>query len=266
VPLSHSNVPRRPLLVLLSPISKATYSHLPTSYFTLAYFLNRRAHSQEQNCRPRNRRSRSQPPVPPTSEIIFPPLPHVQTIRPIHQANASEPVFPTVARIITNNPRSTEPVSLLPDRDTLQHRTPPRSKAHQIQIRPQELHCYFPEELYLSSVLPTRTHRELRYFQNHCWNIYHRQHQQPCNFIHGLDESRRITTSPLHFVNLLWRTTTAIDRNGITEEYHWIKKRTIPHRPDIPYLQPAFSVTYPWVEIFWKTTQLDRSLPPTPTA
>ena len=261
--ISYQNIPGRPGLVLLPRIPTETYPTLFTSPSTLANFLGRRVRSSDRS-RQRHR-SRSQPPIPVVTSS-FPTLPQPTELLRINQTNPSEPIFPAVTQFYTNETRPTRNPTLLPNRDNLQHRTPPPIDAHQIPIRSQELHYYIPEELFLSTVLPTRTHRELRYFQDHCWKIFNRHNRRPCHFYHGLDESRRITTSPLHFLNLLWRASIIIDDQGITEEYHWIKKRSISHRPDIPYLQPAYSVSYPWTGVFWKVTQLDRSLPPTPTA
>jgi hypothetical protein len=87
------------------------------------------------------------------------------------------------------------------------------------------------------------------------------------NFIHGLDESRNVTTSPLHFENLLWRYAIILHDQGITEEYYWIKHDRKRHRPDHPRLEPAYAVNYPWTGTTWTTTQLDhlqRNLPQTP--
>ena len=46
---------------------------------------------------------------------------------------------------------------------------------HRLPISDQDLYCHFPEEIYLSSVLPTRTPRELRHFQDQCWRTYQGQ-------------------------------------------------------------------------------------------
>jgi hypothetical protein len=66
------------------------------------------------------------------------------------------------------------------------------------QFQPSgNLHYYFPENLYLSSVLPTRTLQELQYFQDHCWKQF-KNPQQPCfHFVFGLDESHQLP--PVHF-------------------------------------------------------------------
>ena len=207
--------------------------------------------------------SRSQPPQPPP--IVLPSLPTNHELYSINQANASKPIYPSVNQFYTNRPRPTRNTSLLPDRNNLQHATPPPTEPHQIPVRSQELHYYIPEDIYVSSVLLTRTHRELQFFQDHCWKIFSQHNRCPCHFFHGLDESRRITMSPLHFVNLFWRSAVIITEHGIVEEYHWIKKRSPHNRPDIPYLQSAYSITYPWVGVSWNVTILDRSLPPTPT-
>ena len=263
MPVPYRNLPRRSCVVFFPPVPTKTYPTLSTSRRTLANFLGRRVRSTDRSRRNQNQRSRSQPPQP--APVVFPPLPPSSDLYNINQAAPSEPIFPAVTQFYTNDPRPTRNPSLLPDRNNLQHRTPPPIDAHQIPATSQELHLHIPEDLYVSSVLPTRTPRELRHFQDHCWKIFAKHNRRPCHFFHGLDESRRITTSPLHFLNFLWRAAIIVDDHGITEEYHWIKRRTISHRPDIPYLQPAYAITYPWTGLFWKVTQLDRSLPPTPT-
>ncbi len=163
---------------------------------------------------------------------------------------------------------NTAHTSLLPQPDTLPHHDEIPPDPHHIPIQSQELHCYFPEELYLSSILPTHTPQELRYLQNHCWRIYATHSGPPPNFIHELDKSHHITTSPLHFQNLFWRLATYLSKTGITEEFYWIKHDWQLGQPDCSRLKPAYSVFYPWVGIYWKTTQLDClqwALPRTPT-
>ena len=156
MPVSYRNLPKRSVLVFLTPIPTTPPPTLPTSPYTLANFLGRRVRSTD---RPRQRQthcSRSQPPQPPA--VVLPSLPTNQELYSINQANASEPIYPSVNQFYANGPRPTRNTSLLPDQNNLQHATPPPTEPHQIPVRSQELHYYIPEDIYISSVLPTRTH------------------------------------------------------------------------------------------------------------
>ena len=230
-----------------------------TSDCTLASFLNRPV-------RHRNRRScsHSQPPhnqpvSASTSAPLYVPNPDIPLV---NQSQPDGPVYPSISRFY-----SPQNVSLLPNRDTLPHREPPQEDLHRILVQSQELHCHFPEEIFLSSVLPSRTPRELRYFQDHCWQSFSKNRDLPPRIIHNLNKTRAFTTSPLNIENLYWRYSTELSELGITEEYYWIKRDVQLSRPVRPRLEPAYSVHYPWVGTHWKTTQLDRSqctLPRTP--
>ena len=277
-------VSKRSPLHLQSSRSSSTSSSSPPTSRTLAYLLNREPRTLRR--RPRPSRSHSQPPFISTGTPNIHP-PHIQTgtpsssriqpsapaiipipipVLPINQSTPLEPVYPAVSRYYDRRTPTPEPrhVSWTPARENLAHVTQTHTNVHQIPVQIQDLHCHHPEEIYLSSVLPSRTPRELRYFQDHCWSIYQNRRGLETVFHHDLDESRQITTSPLHFQNLLWRTRTILSVNDITEEYYWIKRRTHIDRSDRPYLEPAYSITYPWVGIFWNTAQLERPLPPRP--
>jgi hypothetical protein len=251
VSIPHTIVPKRPLPVLFRPTPASSHPIVPIRACTLAAFINRRPRAS------RRSRSASQPPAQSTTTrnasepAIYIPNPDIY---PINQSRPNEPVYPAVNRFYHDNPSPDKP-------DVFQDLTDPHATSSQNSTA----HPYYPEGLYVSSVLPTRTPRDLRAFQHHCWNIYHAQPRT--NYIHGLDESRQITTSPLHFENLLWRYATVLFESGITEEYYWIKRDHHRGRPDRPRLEPAYSITYPWVGTHWKVTQLDRlqrSLPQLP--
>jgi hypothetical protein len=214
----------------------------------LAAFINRQPKAS------RRSRSASQPPHQPVNHqtvsepILWIPNPDIT------QPNRPQPAAPPINRFYDQNPSPDRP-------DVFQDLSDP----HTTPSQEGKLHPYYPENLYISSVLPTRTPKDLRHFQAHCWNIFHARPRS--NFIHGLDESRNITTSPLHFENLLWRYAIILHDQGITEEYYWIKRDRKRHRPDRPRLEPAYAVNYPWTGTAWTTAQLDRlqrNLPQTP--
>jgi hypothetical protein len=122
----------------------------------------------------------------------------------------------------------------------------------------QELYCYYPEAIYLSSVLPTRTPRELRHFQEHCFRIY--QHQEGLDIVyeHGINRIRQITTSPLNFQGLLWKSKTTLSIGGITEYYCWIRRHTRANNVAHVNLEPAYQIDYDWTESLWTVGRLAR--------
>ena len=291
MPLPYTTVPRRPILPVSLPPPTPSYTNRSPSLIPLAHFLNRSirpkkpttcsscsksltsrtlstlAYLLRRQPRPRlqprssNRRSRSQEPrpaptfvtneSPPDETPLFVSNPDIRQ----NYAASSEPVFPSIYPS-RRTPRSHQTATAPPP-------PPPTPDLHQNPTDPRFLYRYYPEEIYVSSVLPTRTPRELRHFQDHCWSIY-QQRGSPCSITHGLDENRHITTSPLHFKNLLWRGAISFDRKGITELYYRITTYPRSNFPDLPCLEPAYSVTYPWVGIFWTVNQFDKPTPPPP--
>ena len=70
--------------------------------------------------------------------------------------------------------------------------------------RDQVLYCYLPEQLYISSIIPTRSPQELQEFKNHCFSIFESTNHQPVQRTHTLQEVRQLAPSPLNFEGLLW--------------------------------------------------------------
>jgi hypothetical protein len=261
VPVSHTTVPRRSVFPVPIPASTPPNPHRSPSSCTLAFFLNRQPRQRLRNHQSR-RRSHSQEPRPAPAFLTndsppedIPLFVSNPDIRQNHRAASSEPAFPSIYPNRRPARSNQAPVAPPP--------APPPDDTHENPVDPRYLHHYYPEELYVSSVLPTRTPRELRHFQDHCWSIY-QQRGIPCSITHGLDESRRITSSPLHFRNLLWRTVISFDKKGITELYYRITTYPRSNYPALPCLDPAYSVTYPWVGIFWTVNQFDKPQPPAP--
>ena len=177
---------------------------------------------------------------------------------PINRAGPGEPLFIAVTR------PETEPVYQFPQaqprewihrefRPVIERTT--NSKAnHNISIQAQELHCHYPEKIYLSSVLPMRTPRELREFQRHCRDKHDRQSGLEVIYSHSLYDLREITTSPLNFQNLLYRTCIILTSSGIIEIYAYIKRNPRAQSTDRAYLEPAYKVSYTWATNSWVTT------------
>ena len=139
----------------------------------------------------------------------------------------------------------------------------PQSAQAQPTTTTERLYHYRPEEIYISSVLPTRTPREVRHFQTNCWNILQENHG-PCSFAHNLDDVRKITANPLDFQGLLLRASVNVGPTEINEFYYRIKRSTRPGHRDRPYLEPVYRVSYPYVGVRWSVFQFDNPLPPTP--
>ena len=118
--------------------------------------------------------------------------------------------------------------------------------------------AHYPETIYVSEGLPTRTPRELRAFQEHC-RLQYQQNQVTLVLDQPLNRLREIATSPLNFQGFLWRSRTTVTYLGIFEEYCWIRRQVRHHAPDHPILQPAYKVHYKWNEGGWIVTRLPRN-------
>jgi hypothetical protein len=136
------------------------------------------------------------------------------------------------------------------------YRPSPQEEVHQVTRPSEGLFCGFPEEIYISSVLPTRTPRELRHFQQHCWDIYQRSENINVNYHQGINQIHRVTTSPLNFANLLWKSKTILSIGGITEFYCWIRRCSNAHQPTRASLEPAYQVDYNWSEPRYTVSRL----------
>ena len=265
----------------------------PKPCIKLASLLTRRQNrssSQPPSTPPRQRSNRSQrtnrppnqtTPAPP-AHFPTPRLPPTCPLTPvprINQAGSTEPVFPRVS-IRPIRPASTEPrpARTIPRESTFYDRyaAPTHLPAaitwleqaddhlHRIPVRPDNVQAFHPNKLYLSAVLPTRSPRSLRTFQSDCWNIYFASSQHahdPVIIEHPIEEIDQITTSALHFQNLLWRSQIILTQTGITEEYSWIRRRLSPDHPDRAYIEPVYKISYPWTGIYWTVEHIVRLTP-----
>jgi hypothetical protein len=146
----------------------------------------------------------------------------------INQATPTEFTYPSISHFYQCQEERPLPPPPVPKTQTFQEAIPwsrvsPTNKIHQLMFENQELNCHFLEKIYVSSVLPTQTPRELRHFQQHCFNIYQHQEGLDVIFDQGLNRIRQITSSPLVFCNLLWKTKTTLSISGIEECYCWIR-------------------------------------------
>ena len=125
-----------------------------------------------------------------------------------------------------------------------------------------ELICYYPEQIYVSSVLPTRTPRELQEFQTHCQYLLTAAGGREIVYTHPLREVLNISTSALNFQNLLWKSRTTVTSAGIEEEYQWIRRRIRQDTVDRPILEPAYNISYPWNDDGWTVSRPPLRIPP----
>ena len=132
-------------------------------------------------------------------------------------------------------------------------------ESHYVPVQARELHCHYPEKIYLSSVLPTRTPRELQNFQHHCQDQYRTGSGQEFVYEFSLRDLREITTSALNFQNLLYRNQVILTASGIIEYYARIRRNTRMNSTDTAYLEPAYEVSYTWTQSSWVVTQIESA-------
>jgi hypothetical protein len=173
----------------------------------------------------------------------------------VNQANPSEPIYPSIsaerqiyAPVAVHAPRfAPAPI--------VEH-TSESEETRFVPPRTNELHCYYPEAIYVSNVLPTRTPLELHKFRQHCrTRLENSPAQTGLTLSHPLQHSRSITTTPLNFQNYIWRTRTRISQAGIIEEYHWIRRHSQRGRIDKAVLEPAYQIFYDWRAEGWTVTR-----------
>jgi hypothetical protein len=127
---------------------------------------------------------------------------------------------------------------------------------HRTPLTATTLYSYYPEDLYLSGVLPTRNPAEIGEFLSHCRAEYNESSGQETIHYHNLTDVRQITTSVLHFQNLLLRHRIIINGAGVIEEYARIKRQNRANALDKAYLEPAYKVQYEWNQNGWTVTHL----------
>ena len=138
-------------------------------------------------------------------------------------------------------------------------RTTDSEENHYIPVQAHVLHCHYPEKIYRSSVLPTRTPRELQKFQQHCQSQYQEGSGQEFVYEFSLQDLREITTSALNFQNLLYRNQVILTSSEIIEYYTCIKRNTRMHSTDTAYLEPVYEVLYTWTQSRWVVTQIESA-------
>jgi len=191
---------------------------------------------------PEERRPEGQGPIPRQSEEQRP-VPTSQRTTPRHprinQATPSEPVYPSIQEVPVARQHSTS-----------------SNEAQFLETQPRQFHCHLPKTIFVSEHLPTRTPRELNVFKNHCY-IQQQAHPQESLVLElPLTLARDITTSPLNFQNLLWKSKTTLSFYRIFEDYCWIRRQQRLNRPDQAILQPAYQVHYKWDQHGWTVTRL----------
>ena len=180
----------------------------------------------------------------------------------INRARPGEPLFVSVAR------PETEPTYHIPTQPrewvhreflSVVERTTNSEENHYVPVQAHALHCHHPEKIYLSSVLPMRTPRELQEFQQHCQSQYQEESGQEFVYEFSLRDLREITTSMLNFQNLLYRNQVIFTASGITKYYAHIKRNMCVHSMDTAYLEPVYEVLYTWTQSSWVVTQIESA-------
>ena len=180
----------------------------------------------------------------------------------VNQAGPGEPLFVSVTRPGTGStyhvpaqPRERVHREFRP----IVERVTDSEESHYVPVQANELHCHYPEKIYLSSVLPTRTPQELRNFQQHCQARYQSGSGQEFVYEFHLQDLREITTSALNFQNLLYRNQVILTASGIIEYYARIRRNMRVNSTDTAYLEPAYEVLYTWNQSSWVVTQIESA-------
>ena len=213
--------------------------------------------AQERFLAPRVGERRSPTSLSPTTPAIQEPV-----VPLVHRAGPGEPLFVSVTR------PGTEPTYHVPAQPRewvyrefrpIIERVTDSEESHYVPVQACELHCHYPEKIYLSSVLPTRTPRELQGFQHHCQEQYRTGSGQEFAYEFSLRDLREITTSALNFQNLLYRNQVILTASGIIEYYTRIRRNTRVNSTDTAYLEPAYEVSYTWNQSSWVVTQIESA-------
>lgn len=107
-----------------------------------------------------------------------------------------------------------------------------------------------PDQIYLSTTLPTRNRAELRSFVNHC--TYLLQQRTERRITHPLTKLHDITSHPFVFEGYIWRYRIIITRAGVLEDYRTVV-RTATGRATAQ-LQYFATVFYSWDAQSWTVT------------
>ena len=177
---------------------------------------------------------------------------------PEHISVVPNPDIPRVDLANQRRPPLIRPIPVYPQQPAARQHSTSSEEAQFLDTQPTQLHCYYPEAFYIADHVPTRTPRELRQFKEHCRLQYQAQRN---TLVLDLPFSRvhEITSNPLNFQNLLWKTHTTLTHFGITEEYQWIRRQIRIGIPDNTILRPAYKVFYPWNTDGWNVSHLPRN-------
>ena len=116
-----------------------------------------------------------------------------------------------------------------------------------------ELHCYYPEQLYIGDAPPQRNKLALTEFKDHCKELYLSSSTDNVIFAQPISQALTITSHILNFEGLVWRTKTSIGPAGIFEDYSHIHRQIRHGRADRAVLTQRFQVFYPWNDDIWST-------------
>ena len=155
----------------------------------------------------------------------------------MNQASSGEPMFPSIQNPVPVYPHREEPRASS-GKEIVYTPLPPQ------RIHAQADHTFYPEQIYIASVISMCSPAERREFKHHCITQLTNQTWPNLVFQHDLREIEHITTSTIHFQNLLWRWSVNIANNNITESFSWIRRCTLQGQPDQTYLESSYHVVY----------------------
>lgn len=198
---------------------------------------------------------------PPAIYSTPPVIPSGEPVPQINQANSTGFVFPRIGQFAQPAPVP-RPRIQIPQYTAqgpvfgpvVEQSSSSEEILHRLPSRARELHSYYPETIYVSSTLPTRSSQEITEFLTHSRILFQDRAARDVVINHPLEKAYEITTSPLNFQNLLWKAKVTISTSGIYEEYSWIRRRPNATRPDRAILVPAYSVQYQWNTESWTVT------------
>jgi hypothetical protein len=173
-------------------------------------------------------------------------------------SHLSSPEQPSIVPRVTPGPTFLQPQHRHQAQPTVRQHSTSSDEIQYLETQPIQLHCYYPEAIYISDHIPTRSPRELTSFKEHC-RLQYNAHRTTLILDLPLSRIREFTSNPLNFQNLLWKSRTTVSHFGIHEEYQWIRRQARPDVVERVIWQPAYKVFYAWDQDGWNVSRLPRN-------
>ena len=131
----------------------------------------------------------------------------------------------------------------------------PPENTHATVVNPPTFpNAHLPDSYYVSPDLPTCSPEELRILINHCQLLASQSAGREIVYTHPLHEIGNFSSSPLHFVSLLWKYRVIITSAGIIEDYRRITRITRIDNVDRAALEKAYTIYLPWAADSWSVS------------